>query len=229
VIGSKSLHPFEARWTDGFSNGPRHFGQMIANTLSRGLIVRFSFCLTAGILTGSVCFAQSVSIGLIGGGMVSNDLGNPWLSSVSPRYAIGPQVDIGLPLGFGVEVDALYRHEGYNLPQFPAYSELYATSWEFPLLLKKSLPFPVVKPFVEAGYAPRRLEGTSYYTSATTSQGLVIGGGVQVGIGRLRLEPAVRYTHWNNSPALLVIADGPSPQLSSNQVDLLLGISWKLR
>lgn len=160
--------------------------------------------------------------------MVSNDLSNQWLDSVSTRYAIGPELDIGLPLGFGIEVDALYRHEGYKINFYPQYAEQYATSWEFPLLLKKSLSFPGIKPFVEAGYAPRALRGTSY-TEATTSHGFVIGGGVQFGIGRLRLAPVVHYTLWNNSPVLLVIADGPSPQLTANQVDILVGISWKLR
>lgn len=52
---------------------------------------------------------------------------------------------------------------------------------------------------------------------------------MQFGIGRLQLAPAVRYTRWNNSPVLLVIPNGPSPQLSANQVDVLLAVSWKLR
>lgn len=29
------------------------------------------------------------------------------------RYIIGPTAELHLPLGFGVEVDALYRHMGY--------------------------------------------------------------------------------------------------------------------
>jgi hypothetical protein len=190
--------------------------------------VRPYFWITAGALICSICCGQSLSIGAIGGGMVSNDLSNPWLSSVSARYTFGPQVDIGLPFGLGIEADALYRHEGYQVTFAPGYGELYATSWQFPILLKKTLgPFPIVKPFVEGGWAPRVLESTSY-ASSTSSQGLVIGGGARVGIGRLHLEPEIRYTHWNNSPTLLVIPNGPSPQLSSNQVDLLLGISWKL-
>ena len=160
--------------------------------------------------------------------MVSNDLGNPWLKSVSTRYVIGPELDIGLPFGFGIEVDALYRRQGYQVIFNNGYGEQYATSWEFPFLLKKSFPFPTVKPFAEGGWAPRALEGTNY-TSSTTSQGFVVGGGVQFGIGRLRLAPTIRFTHWNDSPFLLVIPDRPSPQLTANQTDVLLGISWKTR
>jgi hypothetical protein len=191
-------------------------------------VISSYFPLAFGILTCSVCFGQSVSIGAVGGGMASNDLGNPWLKSVSMRYTIGPQLDIGLPLGFGIEADALYRHQGYQIT-FNTYPEQFATSWEFPLLLKKSLPFPVVKPFAEAGWAPRLLQGTSYYPGSTTSHGLVIGGGVEFGIGRLHLAPEARYTRWNNNPVLAIIPNGPSPYLSANQVDVLLGISWKLR
>jgi len=185
------------------------------------------FWIAAGILTCSVSFGQSISIGGIGGEMLTNDLSNQWFTGVSTRYVIGPQLDIGLPLGFGFEADALYRNESY---QTHAVAGQYArTSWEFPFLLKKSLPFPVIKPFVEAGYAPRTMQGM--YTYPAVSHGLVIGGGVAFGIGRLRLSPAVRYTHWNNGPILLgyTSSNGPTLYMTQNQVDLLLGISWKLR
>ena len=157
--------------------------------------------------------------------MVNNDLSSPWVAGVSTRYAIGPELDIGLPFGFGIEVDALYRHEGYQVPAYSAL-EYHRTSWEFPFLLKKSLSFPVIKPFVEAGYAPRAMEQSF---DSGPSHGIVIGGGIQFGIGRLRLSPAVRYTRWSNAPYLLVFADGPSISLTQNQVDILLGISWKIR
>jgi hypothetical protein len=68
-----------------------------------------------------------------------------------------------------------------------------ANSWEFPMLLKCRLPVPLIKPFVEAGYAPRVIQGSIHsYFPIPTSQGIVMGGGVQLGIGRLRLAPAVR-------------------------------------
>ena len=189
-------------------------------------VLRSYFWMAVAILTCPVCFGQPLSIGVIGGGMVSNDLGGQWLKSVSMRYVIGPQLDIGLPLGFGIEIDGLYRNQGYQTTFNAAYSEQYATSWEFPVLLKKSLSFPVVKLFAEAGWAPRVLQ-TSW--KSTLTQGFVIGGGVEFRIARLCLTPAVRYTRWNDRPILLVIPNGPSPTLTANQVDVLLGISWKLR
>ena len=95
--------------------------------------------------------------------MVSNDLGNPWLKSVSTRYVIGPELDIGLPFGFAIEVDALYRRQGYQVIFNNGYGEQYATSWEFPFLLKKSFPFPAVKPFAEGGVGAARAARDQLY------------------------------------------------------------------
>ena len=167
----------------------------------------------------------------------TNDLTGEAATSVSGRYVLGPKLDIGLPFGLGFEVAALYRRQGYQASSF--YSgqfDEHANSWEFPMLLKYKLPFPRIKPFLEAGYAPRVINGTvHYYTNGTTddtdyptSEGIVVGGGVQFGIGRLRLAPAVRYTHWNNTPVVVYFGNGPQSQTTQNQADILLGISWKL-
>jgi hypothetical protein len=55
----------------------------------------------------------------------------------------------------GVEVDALYRREGFQSSFsnvfFGVSSEERANSWEFPMLLKYRLPVPLVKPFAEVG------------------------------------------------------------------------------
>ncbi len=192
--------------------------------------MRNSSCILSCFVTSSLCFAQSLSVGVIGGAMTTNDLSSQWVQDVSTRYAIGPQLDLGLPLGFSVEADALYRNESYQTPQWTSNLILQhpRTSWEFPILLKKTLlPLPVVKPFIEAGWVPRDIL-SSTFTPSSSSQGLVIGAGVQLGIGRLRLSPALRYTRWNNAPALIVFANGPTISLTQNQVDVLIGLSWKL-
>jgi len=81
----------------------------------------------------------------------------------------------------------------------------------FPLLLKYRLPFPVIKPFVEAGHAPRVIYAPADYSSNAipASQGFVIGCGVQAGIGRLHLSPPVRCTRWNNAPVVVYFGNGP--------------------
>jgi hypothetical protein len=211
--------------------------------------MRLYFWKTAGILSAcvcfsaTVCFGQSIAIGVIGGARVTDDLTGSAATSVSKHYVVGPALDIGLPLGFGVEVDALYRREAFQStfsnPFYSASSEERANSWEFPLLLKYKLPVPLVKPFAEVGYAPRVIDGSitshDFLVGSTSSehwpdsQGLVVGGGVQFGIGRLRLSPGVRYTHWNNTPITVVYNQGPSAESAQNQVDILVGIEWKIR
>lgn len=205
--------------------------------------MRFYFLITAGFLTGAVCFGQTISVGVIGGARVTDDLTGAGATSVSKPYVVGPAVDIGLPLGLGIEVDALYRREGFQSsfsnPFYSVSSEERANSWEFPMLLKYRLPVPLVKPFAEVGYAPRVINGSissqDFLVGSTTSehwpdsQGLVIGGGVQFGIGRLRLSPGVRYTHWNNTPITGYYSNGPSWESTQNQVDILVGIEWKIR
>src|SRR5580698_2698418 len=196
--------------------------------------------IVAGAATCSVSFGQSIAIGVIGGVRATNDLTGEAATSVSERYVLGPELDIGLPFHFGIEVDALYRRQAYDTTfsnnVYNGTSQERANSWEFPMLLKYRIPFPLLKPFVEAGYAPRVINGTIHYvnngttpsTDWPTSQGFVIGGGVQFAIGRLRLSPAVRYTYWNNHAITVIFPDGPSSQSSQNQADFLLGITWKL-
>jgi hypothetical protein len=210
--------------------------------------MRFCFWAAAGMLTACICFGQTISVGVTGGARVTDDLTGAGAVSVSKRYVVGPELDIGLPLGFGIEVDALYRREGFQSSYSNIFSggssEERANSWEFPILLKYRLPIPLVKPFVEVGYAPRVMNGSisTLNTSVSPpvqlpamsehlpdSQGFVIGGGVQFAIGRLGLSPGVRYTHWNNTPITVVIPNGPTWESTQDQVDILVGITWKIR
>jgi len=205
-------------------------------------------CVFAFAVTACACYGQSVSVGVAGGVRLTDDIsGN--VPSESKRYVVGPEVELGLPFGLAVEVDALYRREGYS--SFSGFigdewERERANSWEFPILLKYKLRFPVVKPFVEAGYAPRVIDGaidTSFgechepgecvspqqiHSGAdwNSTHGVIFGGGVQVAFGRLRISPEVRYTRWSNA---VVNSPGNSPiQSARNQVDAVLGIGWKV-
>ena len=202
------------------------------------------------LLTCCYCVAQSVTVGVIGGGRLTNDVTSP-TTPESRFYDVGATVELGLPHHLAVEVDAIYHRQGYlggTGNTFGSITESErANSLEFPILLKYKLP---LKAFVEAGVAPRAIFGTvtdsSYYLNAFASQltsstfssktkwpgslGVVSGGGIQIGIGRLRLTPEVRYTWWTSRPINeFTMTDGQSLQSSRNQVDVLLGISWKIR
>lgn len=201
------------------------------------------------VLAGTTgCWAQAIAVGAIGGIRATGD--TPYVGE-SKRYAVGPAVAVGLPHGFGIEVDAIYRREGYAdyYPVFPipgfGFEHERSNSWEFPILAKYRLPLH--RFHVEAGYAPRKLHGASsqnavaYVLQGTSvqsitlvplfshttepvdypiSHGFVLGGGTHFGFGRLALAPVVRYTHWNNAV--------PLPNSPQNQVDVLLGIGWRV-
>jgi hypothetical protein len=210
--------------------------------------VRFIFFLT---VTCFSCEAQWVSFGAIGGGRATDQITSPAIDE-SKRYILGPMIDIGLPLGFGFEFDALYSRDGFRASNSTPLASTFlgerTNTWEFPLLVKHSLPFPIVKPFIEIGYAPRVMRGwissagsfpanaagqfqlaTSRQNVDAASQGFVLGGGVRFGAGPLRLSPEIRYTRWNNSPVNFNFPDGPGFMSTRNQVDLLVGIGWKVR
>jgi hypothetical protein len=205
-------------------------------------------------LTCCACVGQSVTIGVLGGGRLTSDITSDLLPAATPeskRYVVGPSVELSLPWNFAIEADALYRRQGYqafvNLgsPQQNTITNERerANSWEFPILLKYKLPAPVIKPFIEAGVAPRRVTGTvtdsieafSPVTNPSTNlgsanfarsdAGIVVGGGVQISLGRLRISPEARYTHWSSAFANGLVGVSTSQQ----QVDLAVGVGWKFR
>lgn len=202
-------------------------------------------------LTSSLCIAQSVTIGIKGGIRATGDVTGD-ATSESKRYIVGPMIEAGLPLGFSVEFDALYHRHGYRtaFANFAGstFSRERANSWEFPILLKYRLPFPLVKPYVAGGYAPRTIHGSidtagftvnlqngqatfgsgSMKTGWGASGGPVAAIGVQLNLGPVRLSPEFRYTHWNGATIGVVGPQGYAFQSAQNQVDLLLGIGWKV-
>jgi hypothetical protein len=212
-------------------------------------------CISIVLLTGQVCLGQSFSIGVKAGGRLTDDISSIGsATSESKRYIVGPMLELGLPLGLSVEVDALYQRQGY-LSSFSGIAgsstdRVRANAWEVPVLLKYKLPIPILKPYVEAGVAPRLMNGASVDSNGSyvdiptgavkyahshgipnwpNSVGTVLGAGVQFGFRSLRLAPEIRYTRWNSTPINESGPYGYSFHSAQNQVDLLLGVSWKLR
>src|SRR5258708_38818918 len=91
-------------------------------------------------------FGQPLSFGVKGGLPLTDfiDTGannRATASSVTNRYTVGPTLELHLPTGFAVEVDALYRHFSYyssaGREGVLRTTRTTAGNWEFPLLLKK--------------------------------------------------------------------------------------------
>jgi opacity protein-like surface antigen len=203
----------------------------------------------------SAC-SQPISFGVKGGVPATdffdtvNRLNAPasLFHSGTNRYIVGPTVELRLPFGLGVEVDALYRHFNYNSSTFGVDvlrdSRTTGNAWEFPLLAKYRFPTKIVRPYIDAGVAWDTLSGltqtirqtlisgpiTSTVTTSnpdelhkTTTRGFVTGVGLDVHALFIHISPEIRYTRWGARHFL-----SPNGGLSSNQnqAEFLLGLTF---
>ena len=156
-------------------------------------------------------------------------------SSTSTRFIVGPTIELHLPLGFGVEADALYRHFNYQASGnlVDALVNISANNaWEFPLLLKYRMPGLFVRPFLDAGVAFDRWSGSKQLRVLAvvtksdvsgTDTGFVAGGGIELHTPLIRLSPEIRYTRWGASS----ITDlSGALRSNQNQVEILVGLTF---
>lgn len=119
-------------------------------------------------------------------------------------------IDVALPLGFGVEVDALYRHTGFRTGNggfWGSFQARYrANTWEFPMLLKYRLPLPFVKPYAEVGYAPRHIAGS--YTIVGYSVNIPTGTRTFGGAGGIQAGPAMEDSASGNLCSAVLLVEG---------------------
>jgi hypothetical protein len=175
------------------------------------------------IILGTFCAISAsaqISIGVLGGAPftdVVNATNQNNISFVtnSSNFTVGPALQIGLPLGLRVEVDALYRPYSFIAtstvpPPFATSTapvHVSASEWRFPLLAQYRFPFPVIRPFIEGGVSFNHLtntSGTALITTGpgnfinSTNAGVVLGGGVDLKIPLVRLSAELRYTRLGN-------------------------------
>ena len=144
------------------------------------------------LAAASSAFAQHISIGIKTGVPLTNLLGNnsgdaPFLSEFptqTKRYTVGPVVDIGLLLGFGVELGAMYKRfdqqslavtttgyviideeTSYPITQTAGISAV-GHSWEFPVAVQYHFFKSAIRPYVEGGVSLNRL--SNVYTVQQT-------------------------------------------------------------
>ena len=135
-----------------------------------------------------------------------------------PRYTVGPYVELRLPAGMAIELDALYRN--YDFVTVAGSSS--TSSWEFPLLVKHRFGFPLIKPYFDAGVSFSRLSDIKLSSlNHRSNYGIVVGGGIEFNLLAIRVAPEIRYTGWafrNFDDALI--------QSRRNQVAVLFGIGF---
>jgi hypothetical protein len=135
----------------------------------------------------------------------------------STEYLIGPVVELRIPFGFALEVDALYRGSEYSLTTNDVTSTLPANAWEIPYLAKFRFPIPLLKPFVSAGGAYRTF--TDLPPNVTpTHNAFVLAGGVELRISRMRLSAEGRWLRWGGT------STGIAARPAQNQGEVLFGL-----
>jgi opacity protein-like surface antigen len=200
------------------------------------------------VLTVFVVPAEAQTLSL--GGKAGATLSDPFILnsstsssnnySVNPqRYLFGPTFELGLPLQFVFEADALYKRLEYvsfpfGFNSFQASTT--ANSWEFPLLLKRSFLSGISRPFGDVGASFRHVGGTTTFSNTafqatqdplelthSWSTGVVAGGGVDFSYGSIHVSPEIRYTRWgtanfNSSNGVL--------GSNLNSLDLIIGVTF---
>jgi hypothetical protein len=179
--------------------------------------------------------AQRFQFGLKAGVRLTDDAGDA-ITPQSRRYVVGPMVTAQLPLSLRLEFDALYRRVGgftqYGTIHFFFIQQERGNSWEFPVLVRRSLWRGV---YGSLGVAPRVIGGAANVISYgcvpvnydefdapaswQNSVGLVAAAGIERRIGPLRIAPEIRYTHWNR-PQNSIFGG------NQDQADLLLGATF---
>jgi hypothetical protein len=193
--------------------------------------------------------AQPLSFGLKAGATLTGDLDSYWAQSESKRVTFGPAVVVGLPRGFSVEIDALYQRVGYRVDRnffdlSISYSRAKGNSWEFPILLRKTLGRGL---YAGVGFVPRTINGDQQTTlvQATTLEhnayqithsqypgewrsevGVAGVAGYQKRVGRRHIGPEVRYTWWTRSSLNVSGSQGFFILSNRNQVDVLLTVRF---
>ncbi len=187
------------------------------------------------LLMADITEAQNISYG-VRGGIPLNDAFNVAVKAVDPvtraqidakvatnRLVIGPTMEVRLPLGLGLQVDALYTRHKFTTSA----ASNSASSWEIPLLAKYRFPGLLLRPFVDGGVSFQRFGDVVNLVTTLNSdrsrRGFVMGTGMEAHLAKVRLSPEIRWTRWGDAKFITT----PSALLnSSSQFEFLVGLTF---
>ncbi|HBY58378.1 MAG TPA: hypothetical protein DEH78_01060 [Solibacterales bacterium] len=161
--------------------------------------------------------------------------GNVSYSQFTRRYTFGPMVDLRLPLGVGIEANALYKRFRYERDSAAGPGGADGNFWEFPLLLKYRMPGVLVRPYVAGGFSFRTIQGLAAFGADllpggdppelrdNSARGVVLGTGLEVKLIKVRVAPEVRFTRWG-SRAFDDLRGGLESR--RNQLEFLVGLTF---
>lgn len=145
----------------------------------------------------------------------------------SNEYAIGPTVEVHLPLNLSVEVDTLFRPLNLKQQDYvigpgpePPNSTNY-NSWEIPLLFKYRASSGLIRPFIDAG--PNFRAVANPIGALLSKTGVSAGAGLEVKIWRVSIAPQVRLTHWGKDAGGAVLNYLASER---NEGEFLVGFTF---
>jgi len=172
--------------------------------------------LSAFFVLSVAAYAQPLSIGLKLGVPATDAFSVIKAQSIADAQNLvwGPYLELHLPGGNSVEIDALRRKYDFG-------GAGQANTWEFPVVLKHRIGEGMVRPYFEGGAAFSRLSDISLSTlKHRQNYGIVFGGGVEIKFLFLKLSPEVRYTGW-----AVKTFDG-DVQTKKNQFAVLMGFGF---
>ena len=156
--------------------------------------------------------AQHLSYGVkLGAPLTDVVQGSGNVAASTTRLVIGPMLELRLPLGLGIEFDALYKRYSATVGTAARQS---VGSWDFPIVGKYKMPGLIARPYAEAGFT----FNTSF--NLENRKGLVLGVGVDIALPKVHIAPEIRYTRFNQNVTL------QSLLRNVNQAEVLVGISF---
>ncbi len=205
----------------------QNYSEGIASNLREGgsYTKTMQLLFVLSVLAAAQLGAQSIGYGVRGGIPLTDSFDFVKQFSLqkvqTSRFTIGPTLEVRLPLGLSVQVDALYkRHKLVN-------GTSTAGNWELPLLAKYKFPGLLTRTFVEGGVSFQSIGDIAKFATNQevdkSRRGFVMGAGVEAKLIKVRLSPEIRWTRWGDAKFRVT----PISLLNArSQFEVLVGLTF---